>query len=161
MNVRYLTGVLMILTVLMTAGCTQATPPVTPTTAPPETTVTAVPVSTTLVSSTPEPTQTLPDVWSLDVQVQSNGVSIDPLITVSVQGGKGLNFIQRVDVRVTRSDGVVETGEITKPLYKGKEISLRSTTAMGYKDRAEVWAITPQGDRIKIYDDYVPFRTYH
>jgi hypothetical protein len=152
--------ILALLFLLVTAGCTQTTPPV-PT--PVETTATAIPtpVPTTPPSLTPGPTQTLPEVWNLETQVYSNGVSIDPLITVSVHGGKGLNFIQQVDVRVTRSDGVVETAVIAKPLYKGKEVSLRSTTAPGYRDRVEVWATTPQGDKVKIFDDYIPFRTYH
>jgi hypothetical protein len=163
MNARSVIGVfLVLLLLLITAGCTQTTPPATPTPTAVETRATEVPtpVPTTL-SLTPGPTQTLPEVWGLEIQVQSNGVAIDPLITVSVQGGKGLNFIQQIDVIVTRSDGVVETGSITKPLYKGKEISLASTTAPGYRDRAEIWATTPQGDKVKIFDDYVAFRTYH
>jgi hypothetical protein len=163
MNARYIMGVfLVLLLMLITAGCTQTTPPVTPTPTAVETLATEVPtpVPTTL-SLTPGPTQTLPEVWGLEIQVQSNGVAIDPLITVSCQGGKGLNFIQQIDVKVTRSDGVVETDVISKPLYKGKEVSLRSTTAPGYRDRAEVWATTPQGDKVKIYDDYVAFRTYN
>jgi hypothetical protein len=148
---------------IISAGCTQpAIPPVTPvptvvaTTAPPA--PTAVP---TTLSLTPGPTQQLPDVWSLEVQVGSNGEAINPQIIVSCQGGKGLNFIQQIDVRVTRSDGIVENGVISRPLYKGKEISLASTTAPGYRDRAEVWATTPNGDRVKIFDAYVPFRTYN
>jgi len=28
-------------------------------------------------------------------------------------------------------------------------------------DRAEVWATDPQGTQVKIFDDYVPFRTYN
>ncbi len=163
MTIRSLPAILLVFAALLiAAGCTQPAPPVTPT--PVLTTPTTEPpttVQTPLPDLTPGPTQTLPDIWSLDVQVQSNGVSIDPLISVSVQGGKGLNFIQQVDVKVTRSDGVVEWGNITRPLFKGKEVSLRSTTAPGYRDRAEVWAITPQGDRVKIYDNYVPFRTYY
>ncbi len=162
MNARSIfSAFLVLLLLLITAGCTQTTPPATPT---PTAVVTATNVPTpipTTLSLTPGPTQTLPEVWALEIQVQSNGVAIDPLITVSVQGGKGLNFIQQVDVRVTRSDGVVETDSITKPLYKGKEVSLRSTTAPGYRDRVEVWAITPQSDRVKIFDDYVAFRTYN
>lgn len=163
MNARYIMGVfLVLLLMLITAGCTQTTPPVTPTPTAVETTATEVPtpVPTTL-SLTPGPTQTLPEVWALEIQVQSNGVAIDPLITVSCQGGKGLNFIQQIDVKVTRSDGVVETDVISKPLYKGKEVSLRSTTAPGYVDRAEVWATTPQGDKVKIFDDYICFRCYN
>ena len=163
MNARSVIGVfLVLLFLLITAGCTQAPPPATPTPTTVETIATEAPTTLpTTLSLTPGPTQTLPENWNLEIQVQSNGVAIDPLITVSCQGGKGLNFIQQIDVRVTRSDGVVETGSITKPLYKGKEISLTSSTAPGYRDRAEVWAIDPQNNRVKIYDAYVPFRTYN
>jgi hypothetical protein len=154
---------LLCIVLVLAAGCTQpATPPATPTPTPVVTTAPPTATSSpTSVSSTPGPTQTLPDMWSLEVQVHSNGVSIDPLIIVSCQGGKGLNFIQQLDVKVTRSDGVVETAVMAKPLFKGKEVSLRSTTAPGYKDRAEIWATDPQGEKVKIYDAYVPFRTYN
>ena len=104
---------------------TNRTPPVTPTPTPVVTTVPPTPTPTpTTVSLTPGPTQTLPENWNIDVQVQSNGEAIDPQIIVSCQGGKGLNFIQQIDVRVTRSDGVVENGIIAKPLFKGKSVSL-------------------------------------
>ena len=165
MNFRSFFALFAVLVFLLTAaGCTQpATQPATPAPTAVETVATATPapVTTTLASLTPGPTQTLPDVWSIEVQVASNGEAVDPLITVSCMGGKGLNFIQQIDVRVTRSDSIVETGSITKPLYKGKSVSLRSTTAMGYRDRAEVWAINPQGERVKIFDAYVPFRSYN
>ncbi|HSA38329.1 MAG TPA: hypothetical protein P5013_05500 [Methanoregula sp.] len=163
MNARPIVIIIVfLLLLLITAGCMQTTPPATPTITAVETTSTEAPTPPpTTLSLTPGPTQTLPEVWGLEIQVQSNGVAIDPLIIVSCQGGKGLNFIQQIDVKVTRSDGVVETDVITKPLYKGKEVSLRGTTAPGYRDRAEVWATTPQGDKVKIFDDYVAFRTYH
>jgi hypothetical protein len=136
-----------------------ATPPATPT---PTTAVTTVPATPTpkptSVSSTPGPTQTLPEIWSLEVQVQSNGFAPDPHIITTVRGGKGLNFIQQVDVKVTRSDGIVETGIIPKPLKVGDSVSLASTTK--YIDRAEVWATDPQGNKVKIFDDYVCFRCY-
>jgi hypothetical protein len=152
---------LVLLFLLITAGCTQPNPPVTltPTATATIATEAPTPVPTTL-SLTPGPTQTLPEVWSLEVQVQGNGEAINPLIIVSCQGGKGLNFIQMIDVNVTRSDGVVETAVITKPLFKGKEVSLPITSQMGNVNRVEVWATTPQGDKVKIFDDYVPFRTY-
>ena len=88
--------------------------------------------------------------------IQKTGAEYQQII-----GGKGLNFIQQIDVRVTRSDGVVENGIIARPLFKGKSVSLASTTAPGYRDRAEVWATTPQGDKVKIFDAYIPFRTYN
>jgi hypothetical protein len=143
----------------LAAGCTQpATPPVTPTPTPAVTTVAAPTASSTSVSSTPGPTQTLPENWNVEVQVASNGEAINPQIITTVRGGKGLNFILGIDVKVTRSDGIVENGNIPKPLKVGDFVSLASTTA--YIDRAEVWAITPQGDRVKIFDDNVCFRCY-
>ena len=164
MNARSVFSVfLALLFLLTTAGCTQPTPPATPTPTAIATVTTEVPtpVSTTPVSLTPGPTQTLPEVWSLDVQVQGNGEAINPLIVVNCQGGKGLNFIQKIDVKVTRADGVVENDVILKPLYKGKEVSLPITSQMGNVNRVEIWATTPQGEKVKIFDDYVPFRTYN
>ena len=148
---------------VLAAGCTQPTPStVTPTPAPAVTTAAStVAASQTVVSSTPGPTETLPDNWNIEVAVKTDGQSWDPHIIVTCEGGKGLNFIQKIDVKVTGSDGVVVTGAMDKPLYKGQSISLRSTNAPGDKtDRAEIWATTPQGDKVKIFDAYVPFRTY-
>jgi hypothetical protein len=118
---------------------------------------TAAPVQTTL-STTPGPVQTLPEMWSVDVQVRSNGEAIDPKIVFTINGGKGLNLIPAIDVTVTRSDGVVENGRIKGPLTVGQTLSLAGTTKT--TDRAEVWAVTPNGDRTKIYDAYVCFRCY-
>ena len=164
MNTRWILSLFFVLVLLLVAaGCTQPTaPPATTTPAGVETIATVAPApATTGASLTPGPTQTLPDVWGIEIQVESNGEAVDPQITVSCMGGKGLNVVPQLDVKVTRSDGVVETASITKPLYKGKSVSLRSTTAMGYRDRAEVWATNPQGERVKIYDAYVPFRSYN
>jgi len=161
-KILIITSALVLCAVLaLAAGCTQpATPPAT--SAPVVTIITAKPTaSLTSVSSTPGPTQTLPEAWYVDVQVQSNGFAPDPQIITTVRGGKGLNFIQQIDVRVTRSDGIVENGNILKPLKVGDSVSLASTTAPGYADRAEVWATDPQGTKVKIFDDYVPFRTYN
>jgi len=165
MNTRWVFSLFVVLVLLLVAaGCTQpATPVATPVPTAVETmaTATPAPVTTTAASTTPGPVETLPEVWSIEVQVASNGEAVDPLITVSCMGGKGLNVVPQLDVKVTRSDGVVETASITRPLYKGKSVSLRSTTKPGYVDRTEVWAYTPQGDKVKIYDAYVPFRTYN
>ena len=78
----------------------------------------------TTVSLTPGPTQTLPEIWNIEVQVTHNGLSYDPQRSRQFVGGKGLNFIQQIDVRVTRADGAVENGIIAKPLYKGKSVTL-------------------------------------
>ena len=145
----------------LNAGCSQpAAPPATPVPTTIETTIatTAPTPVPTVLSLTPGPTETLPGAWVIDVQVASNSETIDPQIVATFRGGKGLNLIPEIDVRVTRSDGVVEDAKMTQPLYVGKSVSLPGTREN--KDRAEVWAITPQGDRVKIFDAYVPFRQY-
>jgi hypothetical protein len=161
MNEQSVIGVfLVLLLLLVTAGCTQTTPPATPTPTPVETIATEVPtpVLTTPLSITPGPTQTLPEIWNIEVQVGSNGEAINPLIIVTNRGGKGLNFINELDVRVTRSDGVIEEDKMVNPMYVGKTLEMKGTTQPN--DQAEVWAITPQGDRVKIVDTYVCFRCY-
>jgi len=147
----------------LSAGCAQqqAAPQATPTPTPEITTVaTATPTpQATEASTTPGPVQTLPTIWSIEVQVQSNGESIDPQIITTFRGGKGQNLIPELDIKITRSDGVVETGTMTQPFTVGKTITLPGTRQNN--DRAEVWAVTPNGEKVKIYDQYVPFRTYN
>lgn len=147
------------------AGCSQpaAAPVATPTPAPVLTTVeteapTPVPTATE-DSVKPGPTQTLPEIWSIEVQVGSNGEAINPEITTTLRGGKGMNVVPQIDVKITRSDGVVETGRITQPLHIGSSVVLAGTTQNN--DRAEVWVVTPNNERVKIYDAYVPFRSYN
>jgi len=147
------------------AGCTQPEKPVvTPVPTTVETITTTAPTTVpTTVSSKPEPTQTLPDMWSLDVQVAGNGEAIDPQVTTTIRGGKGMNFILAVNVKVIRADGKVETGSIPRDTkFKvGDSVSLPVTSQMGNVNRVEVWATDPQGNQVKIFDDYVPFRTYN
>jgi len=69
-----------------------------------------------------------------------------------------MNVIPEIDVRLTRSDGIVENDKMVSPLTIGQSISLDSTNTN--TDRAEVWVITPSGDRVKVVDKYVPFRSY-
>lgn len=161
MNVRYIIGAfLVLLLLLVTAGCMQSTPPVTPTPTV-ETLATEVPtpVPTAFIPPTTEPTQTLPDIWSLEVQVYSNGEAINPMISIVNRGGKGLNFINQLDIKVTRSDGVIEEDRMVKPMFVGKTLELKGTTQNN--DRVEVWAYTPENQRVKIVDQIVPFRSYH
>ncbi len=162
---------MLVVLLLCAAGCTQPAQPVAtpaptavPTSLPP---TTSVPVVTTL--STPGPTQMLPDAWGVTVDVASNSEAIDPQIIATFRGGKGLNVIPLIEVTVTRaSDGKVVTERMTQPLFVGKTVSIKSSPkpdaaaeAWGLKDRAEVWVTTPQGERVKIFDAYVPFRSYN
>jgi hypothetical protein len=166
MNMKMiLGGIVFLVLLLIVAGCTQptapqATPVPTPeTTAAPVATTTAVP--TTYIPATPGPTQTLQPNWAVQVQVNSNGKAIDPEVVFTFNGGMGMNLVPEIDVQLTRSDGTVETGKFVQGdnMSVGQTISLPGTT--GNNDRAEVWVDTPNGDRVKIYDQYVPFRSYN
>ena len=158
-------GIAFLMLLLVVAGCTQpaaqqATPVQTtePTTEVPATTA-ATAVPTTFVPATPGPTETLPSAQAVDVQVASNGMSINPQVILTFRGGKGMNVIPEIDITLTRSDGTVESDKMVQPLYVGKTVSLAGST--GNNDRAEVWVYTTQGDKVKIIDQYVPFRSYN
>ncbi len=141
MNTRSVLGVFLVLIfLLVTAGCTQTTPEVTPTPTTEIPTEIPTPVPTTSISVTPGPTEKLPDIWSLDVQVTGNGEAIDPRISTTIRGGKGLNFITLVDVSITRADGKVETGFIKREgTYRvGDSITLPVTSQMGNVNRVQV-----------------------
>lgn len=107
---------------------------------------------------TPGPTQTLPHNYEVSVEVHSDGHAHAPHVIFTFQGGYGMNVIPEIDVRLTRSDGIVENDKMVSPLTIGQSISLDSTNTN--TDRAEVWVITPSGDRVKVVDKYVPFRSY-
>lgn len=160
-------GIVFLVLLLVVAGCSQSAPQETPTptpteeptTAAPETTEAPTAAPTTLASTTPGPVQTLQSNWAIDVQVASNGKAIDPQVILTFRGGKGINIIPEIDITLTRSDGTVVSDKMVQPLYVGKTVSLQGSTSN--TDRAEVWVITPQGDKVKIIDKYVPFRSYN
>lgn len=164
MNLRpVLLPAFLLVLALAFAGCTQpdtsslVTPDATPAAA--ATVTTASPIALPSDSVTPEPTGVLPTYWSMNVQAYSNGMAINPQITIAFRGGQGMNLIPKILLKVTRSDGVVESGEMDPPFSMGQSVTFAATT--GYQDRAEAWVITPNGDTVKILDQYVPFRSYN
>jgi len=145
----------------LAAGCTQpvtttgsSTPTMAVTTAP-----ATPPPTSPAVFSTPGPTQTLPSYWDIEVEVESNGYAPDPKIVTTVRGGQGLTYILQIDVKVTRTDGIVENGIIPSPLEIGNSVALNGTDKN--HDRAEVWATDPHGTKVIIFVDYVPFSSYN
>lgn len=158
-------GIAFLMLLLLVAGCTQttsqqATPaPTTEAVTEIPTTIATTAVPTTVTVATPGPTQTVQSIWAVDVQVASNGQAIDPQVILTFRGGKGMNVIPEIDLYLYREDGTVETDKMVQPLYVGKTVQLKGST--GNKDRAEVWVVTPQGDRVKVIDQYVPFRSYN
>lgn len=148
------------------SGCSQTKEPVATPVQTPEPTVVTTTIATpepTVASLTPGPTQSLPDMWSMDVQVEGNGEAINPQIIATVRGGKGMNLVQAITIKVTRADGKVEEAQIPRQaggFRVGDTVSLPITSEMGNVNRVEVWVTNPQGEKVKTFDDYVPFRAY-
>ncbi|HII75889.1 MAG TPA: hypothetical protein HA264_02330 [Methanolinea sp.] len=144
------------------AGCTQpSTGPATqvqtpvPTTAQPTASPTvATPVATPTLGYIEGP---LPAQYMVDVQVDRNTVAITPSIIATYRGGKGTNFVYSVDVTVTRSDGQVITKSLERPQVN-QQVEIEGTRGT---DRVEVFVNLVNGERYRIYDQSLAFRTYN
>ena len=149
---------------LLAAGCT--TTPSGPTTTvattvpptTPPTIATAVPttVPTTTVPTVDYVDSPIPSSQKVEVQVTRNTVSTDPYITISFRGGSGINFLQRLDITVTRSDGSVVVDTLSRPQVNDK-IDILGTRGV---DNVKVVAQMSDGKRYLIYNEDLPFRSY-
>ena len=108
---------------------------------------------------TTEPTDVLPSYNMVEVDISEKDYL--GIITVTFQGGMGMNSIKKVDVKLTRADGSTQTATIgTK---KGDEVELQGTrgtgSARGEIDRVEVWVTTNQVQTYKIADVLREYRS--
>jgi hypothetical protein len=150
---------------LLAAGCT-TTPsgPATtvPTTVPPTTpptVVTTVP-TTAPVTAVPTPDYLdtpMPTGQKVEVQVTRNTVSTEPYITISFRGGSGINFLQRLDITVTSSDGTIEAVAHLERPQVGDQVQLLGSRGV---DNVKVVAQMSDGKRYLIYNQDLPFRSY-
>lgn len=138
---------LVILITLITStfftGCTEMQPG--PTVSPTSVPSTTVPTKTINTFLIPGPTQTMPPNYVVVVNVQRD--PIDPTITVTFRGGKGQYYVRDVDVRLTRSDGVVVTKKLGHDMMD--EVTFDGTKG---KDRVEVTVTLITNDQYKIID---------
>lgn len=147
---------------VLCAGCTQpSTGPTTqvtttvPTTSQPTvqpTTTTPAVIETPAFKEGPLPTQ-----YEVIIEVDRNRVATNPLITTTFRGGKGINFISLMDVRVSRSDGQTIEKSLEKPQVNSV-IEIQGTVGT---DRVEVFVNLVNGERYRIYDQSLPFRSYN
>lgn len=149
----------LVLAVLLTAaGCLQPdqeviTPSPTPLpTMQPGTLPATVPE--TPASTEPGPTQTLPEGWDLSVTVEKGGMYSRTIIA-KFDGGKGLMYASRMDVRVTFPDGTVKTDGIAKPKM-GESVEILGSTGT---DRVEVIMLMASGSSYTIIDRQMPYRS--
>ncbi len=130
--------------IIFTAGCIggggQPTPTQTTLPTPVGTTVVSTTAQTTSAggSTQPGPTQTIPA----------------GEIVAHFDGGKGINFVSRIEVRVTRPDGSTDV-KILQPEV-GKEVEIEGTQGT---DRVEVTAYMKSGKVYKIIDQQMPYKT--
>ena len=146
------------------AGCTQpATGPQTSAQTPTPTTSPAEPTGQQTVT-TPAVTPTLgyiagpiPSQYEVIVEVDRNRVATNPLLTATFRGGKGINFISTMEVVVSRSDGQVISKIQEKPQVNSK-VEIMGTQGT---DRVEIFVTLVNGERYRIYDQSLAFRSYN
>lgn len=148
---------LFLIAAVLVAGCTGTQSPPTTTVAPTTEAITTVPttevVATTPAGSTmPGPTQTIPPNQAVSISVEKAGMYSTTIIT-SFDGGKGNNFVSRIDVKVTRPDGSVVTGSL-QPIV-GNTLELEGTNGT---DRVEVTVYMKDGKVYKVIDQQVPYK---
>lgn len=148
-----------VIVIIFSAGCIggggQTTPAQTPVPTTAETTVVPVTTQMTLgcVAMQPGPTQTIPPQQEVSVSVEKAGTYSTTIIT-HFNGGKGINFVSRIDVKVTRPDCSVVSGQV-KPIM-GETLELEGTQGT---DRVEVVTTMTSGDVYKIIDQLMPYKT--
>ncbi len=160
MDTRIVLSLALVLAVVLAcAGCSQPEQPVVtpnPTPVPtPRPTTPPTPVPTTQASVLPGPTDTLPPQWPVSVTVEKGGMYSTTIIT-KFDGGKGLVYVTRMDVRVTHPDGTVLMNGLTKPKM-GDSVEIAGTNGI---DRVEVMLLMASGDTYKIIDKQMPYKSY-
>ncbi|MGD1004297.1 MAG: hypothetical protein ABR887_02625 [Methanoregulaceae archaeon] len=150
---------LLLIVILLTTGCIGGNNQTTPTPTTPPTPVQTLTVSTTTIPTTtgasikPGPTDTLTPSMNVDISVEKAGTYSTTIIT-KFNGGKGLGFVSKVDVRVTRPDGTVVTGVLIPEV--GQTIELEGTNGT---DRIEVIVTMKNGNVYKLIDQQLPYKT--
>lgn len=137
------------------AGCTG-----TPGTPPPGTSrVPGTPSATAGASLVPGPTEIMPEYNAVMVDVGEKDYL--GMIPVTFQGGKGLGATKKIDVKLTRADGSVQTASIGT--RKGDDVELQGTRGSGSErgqaDRVEVWVTLNTGQTYKIADVLREYRS--
>lgn len=150
--------VLALVAAILAAGCTGTQSPPATTTAAPTTGITTVPTTEAPAtppagSTEPGPTQTIPPNQAVSITAEKAGTYSTTIIT-SFDGGKGNNFVSRMDVKVTRPDGTVVTGSL-QPIV-GSTLELEGTNGT---DRVEVTVYMKDGKVYKVIDQQMPYKT--
>jgi|CZCB01.1.fsa_nt_gi hypothetical protein len=153
MNFRLLSALIVLLLAFsFGAACTGAGSDVGP--SPTETTPietpgsTATPVSTSTVSLTPGPTQTMPPGKEVEFQITGGFPSrVTNDLYIAFRGGAGKTFVKSIDVRVTKSTGEVVTDSL-QPIT-GEELIIQNAKG---ENRVEITISLITGGSYKVID---------
>jgi hypothetical protein len=154
MQSKIFVPVIILCALIACAGCTstQSPPPATGGISP-------TPTVTGGAGLVPGPTDSMPDYNSVTVDVgEKDYLGVIPVI---FEGGKGLAATKKIDVKLTRVDGSVQTA--TVGTMKGDEVELQGTRGSGSErgqaDRVEVWVTMNNGQTYKIIDVLREYRS--
>ena len=117
------------------------------------------PAGTAGAALVPGPTDTMPDYSAVTVDVGEK--EFDGKIPVIFRGGKGLIHTKKIEVKLTKTDGAVQTA--TVGIKVGDEAILQGTRGepglKGQPDRVEVWVTTDSGQTYKTVDVLREYRS--
>jgi hypothetical protein len=150
----FLLLLLMCIALILVAGCNNlvVTPPETPTITP---TPTAVSLAT--LDLQPKPTDIVPPVQQVAIQITKNTVAIDPWVSVLFAGGSGQSYVHVMTATIIRFDGTTDTKSAPSPGI-GTNILLSGTTRT---DRVIVNVTYTDGHTYTVKDELVPFQNPH
>ncbi len=148
------TGLVLLCIFLATAGCTgtqgvPAAPAAPQQTAAPSSTAAPAPAAATDLN--PSPTDAVIDANRVTVNVEKDYLAG---VTFTFQGGNGLQQVNRIDVTLIRSDGLVKNDQVG--IRVGDSVTLEGTKST---DRGVVTVTMKDGKTYKIVDTLLPYRT--
>ncbi|SCL74490.1 hypothetical protein L21_0369 [Methanoculleus chikugoensis] len=153
MNFRLLSALIVLLLAFsLSAACTGTDGDADPTTPRATTTIGETPAATaTPVSLTPGPTQTAPPGKEVDFQLTGGYPSrVTNDLYIAFSGGKGQDFVTKIDVRVTKSTGEVITDTL-QPI-RGDDIIIQNAKG---ENRVEITVSFVTGGTFKVKDQIV------
>jgi len=161
MQIRVMLVIIVVLCgALASAGCTfSKTSPVVSTPGAGTGTVVTTGSASPGGSLTTVPTDVIPSYNMIQVDVgEKDYLGVIPVI---FQGGIGMIHVKKIDVKLTRADGTVQTATIG--IKKGDQVELDGTrgegSARGPIDRIEVWVSMDNGERYKTNDVLREYRS--
>lgn len=144
--------IVLLLAFSVSAACTGTGEPASPTDPEATPTIGETPAATaTPVSLTPGPTQTAPPGKEVDFQSTGGYPSrVTNDLYIAFSGGKGQDFVTKIDVRVTKATGEVITDTL-QPI-RGDEIIIHNAKG---ENRVEISVSFVTGGTFKVKDQIV------